>query len=57
MQAGKRAMRTGYGTRKYGRNLVKCGKYKAKGIREKNKAKKIAKDAKMKAKNKEAQNG
>lgn len=42
------------GTRKIGRNMTKCAKYKATGRREKNKIKHIAKDAKMKAKNKRA---
>jgi len=43
--------RTGKGgTRKLGRNLTRCAKYKATGRREKNKKRNIAKDLKMKAK-------
>lgn len=34
--------------RKYGRNKVKCERYRALGIRERNKARRIAKDAKRK---------
>ena len=39
------------GTRKIGRMKDKCARYRARGTREKNKARKIAKDARMKAKN------
>jgi hypothetical protein len=34
------------GERKYGRNKIKCARYRAEGRREKNKAKRIAKDRK-----------
>jgi hypothetical protein len=33
------------GSKKHGRNLVKCAKYRAEGRREKNKARRIAKEA------------
>uniref|UniRef100_A0A6M3LB48 Uncharacterized protein n=1 Tax=viral metagenome TaxID=1070528 RepID=A0A6M3LB48_9ZZZZ len=42
--------RTGKGSRKIGRNLIKCGRYKMLGMREKNKKRKIAKDDRAKAK-------
>ena len=40
----------GKGSRKIGRNKVKCSLYRVMGKREKNKARKIRKDAKFKAK-------
>lgn len=50
--------RTGKGgTRKIGRNLTRCAKYKATGRREKNKKRNIAKDAKFKAKKKAEKEG
>jgi hypothetical protein len=33
-------------SKKHGRNSTKCERYRARGIREKNKARRIAKDAK-----------
>lgn len=41
---------TGKGTKKYGRNKVKCAKYRAEGRREKNKARKAKKLQKLMAK-------
>jgi hypothetical protein len=37
------------GAKKYGRNRVKCQRYRAAGTREKNKARRIAKAARQKA--------
>jgi hypothetical protein len=47
---GKAKRQKGGGAKKIGRSKLKCGKYKASGRREKNKARNIAKDAKVKAK-------
>ncbi len=45
------------GTRKVGRNKLRCGKYKMTGRREKNKKRNIAKDLKLKAKKKMEKEG
>jgi len=49
---GKAKRQKGGGAKKIGRSKLKCAKYKAMGIREKNKSRKMKKDAKMKMKNK-----
>jgi hypothetical protein len=46
---GKAKRQKGGGAKKIGRSKVKCARYKGAGIREKNKKRKIAKDAKAKA--------
>ena len=43
----KRRKQGGAGTKKHGRNLKKCAKYRAEGRREKNKARKQKKILKM----------
>lgn len=45
------------GTRKHGRNLTRCAKYKALGRREKNKARKMKKQARFEAKKKAKREG
>jgi hypothetical protein len=50
---GKGKKQKGGGAKKIGRSKVKCASYKLRGTREKNKARKIAKDAKIKKKKKE----
>jgi len=47
---GKSKRQKGGGSKKIGRNKNKCALYRAKGTREKNKARNIKRDAKMKAK-------
>lgn len=54
---GKAKRQKGGGAKKIGRSKVKCARYKAMGTREKNKARKIAKDAKFKAKKKAEKEG
>ena len=50
----KKGGRKGSGSKKHGRNLVKCAKYKSLGTRERNKARKMKKQAKFEAKKKGA---
>ena len=45
--AGEKSSKSGKGTKKHGRNKVKCARYRAEGRREKNKARKIAKQKKI----------
>jgi hypothetical protein len=45
--AGQKSSQNKKGNKKHGRNLVKCAKYRAEGRREKNKARKIAKQKKI----------
>jgi len=52
LRAGKQKKQKGGGAKKIGRNKVKCGKYRAEGRREKNKARKIKKQKKFEAKKK-----
>ncbi len=49
---GKAKRQKGGGAKKIGRSKAKCARYRGMGIREKNKARKVKKDEKMKAKNK-----
>lgn len=46
VKAGKKGGRKGGGSKKIGRHKVHCARYRAEGRREKNKARKIKKDAK-----------
>ena len=50
--ASRKGGRKGGGSKKIGRNLLKCAKYKAQDRRSKNKAKKQAKNAKREMKDK-----
>ncbi len=49
---GKGKKQKGGGAKKIGRNLVKCGRYKAAGRRDINKARKAKRQAKIEAKHK-----
>ena len=53
LKAGKQKKHKGGGAKKIGRNLAKCGKYKAEGRREKNKKRIAKKQVKIEAKHKE----
>jgi len=50
--SSKKGGRKGGGSKKIGRNMAKCAKYKAQDRRGKNKLRKQAKNAKREAKNK-----
>ena len=52
MRKGKVKVRRGgkRGTKKYGRNKAKCARYRLLGIREKNKARRMAKQRRKEAK-------
>ena len=45
----KKGGRKGSGSKKHGRNKVKCAKYRAEGRREKNKVRKMKKQARFEA--------
>ena len=47
---GANSSKSGKGTRKHGRDQVKCARYRAQGRREKNKARRIAKEKKRQEK-------
>ena len=47
---GAKSSKSKGGTRKYGRNEVKCARYRREGRREKNKERKAIKEAKKRAK-------
>ena len=48
----RKSGRKGSGSKKHGRNKVKCAKYRAEGRREKNRTKKMKKQARFEAKKK-----
>ena len=50
LKPSRKGGRKGGGSKKHGRNNVKCAKYRAMGTREKNKARKMKKQATFEAK-------
>ena len=52
LMKAKKGGRKGSGSKKHGRHLVHCAKYRAMGTREKNKARKMKKQATFEAKKK-----
>lgn len=48
-QIGKKSRKKSGGDKKHGRNKVKCARYRSEGRREKNKARRIAKEMKRQA--------
>ena len=57
IHAGKGKGRKSGGSKKHGRNKVKCARYRAEGRLEKNKAKKARKQKKIEAKHKAKRGG